>query len=293
MSVSSKPIAVHLHLYYTDMWQELSEQLKNLETTSYDLFVTLVEGNPSLEQKIKEFHPSSTIWIVENMGYDIGPFMEFLNRINLDDYDYILKLHSKHPTNGAVTKFNRWPVSRRYWKILLSEALIGSPKIWQRNLLAFAQNEKLGMIGSPALIKRRDHTDEPFMPVLQDNLKKIGLPPQNNFYFVAGTMFIVRSSLFKVLQNHYRIYDFQPTDGQVRNGTLAHIFERLFGAVVYAQGYTINGFHWNWKFLADSTCRIILRFFYQKKASKNNKLIIKICKIPVFQKKITEKNEPF
>ena len=99
-------------------------------------------------------------------------------------------------------------------------------------------------------------------------------------------MFIVRSSLFKVLQNQYSIYDFQKTDGQIRNGTLAHIFERLFGAVVNAQGYNIKGFHWNWKFLINSSCRLFLRFCYQKKINKQNKLLIKICKIPVFQKKL-------
>ena len=52
----NKPIAVHLHLYYTDMWQELSQQLRNIEGTPYELFVTLVEDNPELISKIKQFH---------------------------------------------------------------------------------------------------------------------------------------------------------------------------------------------------------------------------------------------
>lgn len=285
MVLLAKPVAVHLHLYYTELWDELCCQLKNLGDTPYKLFVTLVAENQPLQQKIKNFAPSAEILIVPNMGYDIGPFIEFLNRIDLNDYSYVLKLHSKHPTNGVATKFNYLPVSRYYWKVLLSESLIGSPKIWQKNLCAFDKDNHLGMIGSPPLIKKTDHTDAAFLPIIGQQLKRIGLPEQNNFSFVAGTMFIVRSSLLRVLQNMYHISDFQITDGQIRNGTFAHVFERLFGAIIYAQGYYIKGFHWNWKFLLNSSGRLILRFFYQKKITKNNKLTIKICKIPIFFKK--------
>jgi lipopolysaccharide biosynthesis protein len=281
-----KPIAVHLHLYYTDMWDELSLQLQNLQETPYHLFVTIVENNNELIEKIKKFHLQTTVWVVKNMGYDIGPFIDFLNRINLDDYSYILKLHSKRPSNGTDTKLNHLPVTRYYWKILLSEALIGTPQIWQRNINAFEKNSQLGMIASPHLIKKADKSDEFLIPDVKKQLQKITLPEISNFYFVAGTMFLVRSSLFKVLQHKYKIEDFQTTDGQVKDGTLAHVFERLFGAVICSQGYQIKGFSHNYKFVCSALGKIIGRFFFQKKTTKHNKVLIKICKIPVFQKNL-------
>lgn len=286
VSYPTKPIAVHLHLYYTDMWQELSLQLKNISETPYELFVTIVEDNPELISQIKNFHTPSTTWVVKNMGYDVGPFIEFLNKIDLDKYSYILKLHSKRPTNGTDTKLNHLPVTRYYWKVLLSEALIGSPQIWQNNLNAFEQNQNLGMIASPHLIKQADKSDEFLIPEVNNNLKKLGFNDCSKFSFVAGTMFLVRSNLFKILQNKYQIEDFQTTDGRIKDGTLAHVFERLFGAIIYAQGFQIRGFSHNYKFICNAIGKIICRFFFQKKVTKNNKLSIKILKIPVFQKKL-------
>jgi len=282
-----KPIAVHLHLYYTDMWEELASQLQNIENTPYELFVTLVEDNPDLSDKIQQFHSPSHISVVKNMGYDVGPFMEFLNSINLDKYDYILKLHSKRPSNGTDTKLKGLPVNRYYWKVLLSEALIGCPKIWQNNLQKMNSEKKLGMIASPHLIKKIDKTDKELIPAIKNNLQKLKLPIIENFSFVAGTMFIVRSHLLKPLQHQYTIDDFQQTDGQVKDGTLAHVLERLFGGIVYAQDYKIKGFHYNYKFVLNALVKITLRFIYQKKITKSNKLIIKVCKLPIYQSTIS------
>ena len=267
------------------MWQELSQQLKNIKETPYELFVTLVEDNPELILKIKQFHPQSTVWIVPNMGYDIGPFIEFLNKIDLDKYSYILKLHSKRPTNGTDIKINNLPINRHYWKVLLSEALIGNTQIWENNLQALSQDSKLGMIGSHYLIKKAGKTDLVMLPEVQKQLQQLGLPDIKDFSFIAGTMFLVRSSLFKVLQHHYKIEDFATTDGKITDGTLAHIMERLFGAIINAQGYNISGFSHNWKFLCNASGKIILRFLYQKKTT-SNKILVKILKIPVFQKKL-------
>ncbi len=283
----AKPIAVHLHLYYTDMWSELRAQLQNLGNTPYDLFVTLVADNSKLIAEIKKFHPQTEIWLVKNMGYDIGPFMVFLNRINLNNYSYILKLHSKRPSNGLGIKNNGYPISRYYWKVLLSEALIGSPEIWQRNLQALSEQPELGMIASPYLIKKSDKCDEKLTPTVIANLQQLNLPPLQKYSFVAGTMFIVRAELFKPLQHQYTLTDFQITDGKISDGTFAHVMERLFGAVIEAQGFAIKGFATNRRFLCHAVGQNILTFFYQKKITKNNKLLIKICKIPVFQKKLS------
>lgn len=98
-------------------------------------------------------------------------------------------------------------------------------------------------------------------------------------------MFIVRAELFKPLQHQYTLADFQVTDGKVSDSTFAHVMKRLFGAVVEAQSFAIKGFATSRRFLCHAVCQNILTFFYQKEITNNNKLLIKICKIPVFQKK--------
>lgn len=87
-------ILTHVHLYYIDMWPEIKEKLANI-TVSYDLFVTLNNRNERLQQDILNFKNDAVIQIVDNRGFDVGPFIKLLNSVDLDQYDYIIKLHTK------------------------------------------------------------------------------------------------------------------------------------------------------------------------------------------------------
>ena len=72
-------IAVHLHLYYFNQLPKVLSYLKSLEGIDYDLFVTMVQENKDVEQQLKTFNPNTNIFVVENRGYDIGPFIDFLH----------------------------------------------------------------------------------------------------------------------------------------------------------------------------------------------------------------------
>ena len=111
--------------------------MKNLADVDYDLFVTVVKSNPIIEQKIKAFNPNSHIWIVENRGYDIGPFIEFLHHINLANYSLIMKIHTKNNKTGCNTYLNQHWLSRKLWFELLIKALLGSPNVISKNIKAF------------------------------------------------------------------------------------------------------------------------------------------------------------
>ena len=88
-------IAVHLHLYYLEQLDDILQRLSYLDGCKYDLFVTMSELNPQAYEKILKFNPQATIWQTPNFGYDIGPFIDFLHKIKFDNYDYILKIHTK------------------------------------------------------------------------------------------------------------------------------------------------------------------------------------------------------
>ena len=152
--MSKKPllIAVHLHLYYLDMWPEMRGYLANMGDYPYDLYVTMVTENPQIEQEIKEFHSGSRIWIVENRGYDVGPFIEFLHRIDLNKYDLILKLHTKNKNKGVDTHIGKYIFNRKLWFKTLIGALIGSKKVFERNINEFVKYPEFGMAGSKYLI---------------------------------------------------------------------------------------------------------------------------------------------
>ena len=127
-------LAVHLHLYYFEQLPEILGYLKSLSETDYDLFVTMVEENEKVISEIKVVYPNAHIMIVPNYGYDVGPFIEFLHQIDLDKYDYILKIHSKKDVSKNRTRLNGNRMDNRLWKKILFDALLKDAERVQNNL---------------------------------------------------------------------------------------------------------------------------------------------------------------
>ena len=100
-----KPILVHVHIYYEFLWPELKSCLKNIDGYTHQIVVTLVKENPKLQEDILSSFPNAKIEIVENLGFDLGPFIHVLNEVNLDDYSYVIKLHTKRdiPTKESFS----------------------------------------------------------------------------------------------------------------------------------------------------------------------------------------------
>ena len=78
--------------------------MENIGTYPYDLYITLVKENAALVKEIQAFHPATTVWQVENRGFDVGPFIYFLQHINLSDYDLVLKIHTKEISDQVVNQ---------------------------------------------------------------------------------------------------------------------------------------------------------------------------------------------
>jgi len=279
-------LAVHLHIYYLDMWYEIKPYLKNLEGYAYDLYVTMNKQDDAIIKDIKDFNPSAKFFMVENRGYDVGPFVYFLHQIDLNDYDLILKLHTKNNKNEGSVVINNRCVNRKFWFLLLIESLIGSKTIFDNNIRAFEQDDKLGMIGSKYLISSGLKNAKSVEADVHQIMEQMGVSSNLPIMFVAGTMFMVRSHIMQKIKDYYKIEDFEITSGKQHDETLAHVFERLFGCLTKALGYKIQGFDKNRKFEVIGTLEYWKRFIYQKKVTKHNCLQIKIFRIPVYRKKM-------
>ena len=265
------------------MWKEIRELLANIEDYPYDLYVTMVEEDASITQDIKAFKPDTKIKIVENRGYDIGPFIDFLHDIDLDKYDLVLKIHTKNKAPGPRTYMANYIINRPLWAKLLTHSLLGSPKQFKKNIMKFEKNDSLGMIGSKYLILSNPKCSKDIMSQINQRLEEWGYQPVP-MKFIAGTMFMCRAKLLEPIKNSYRLTDFEPTDGSVRDGTLAHVMERLFGCAITAQGYKIEGCG---AFSPAVMLRKIYRFLYVGKQTKSGYHLIKICKLPVYWHKVS------
>lgn len=281
-----KPTAVHLHLHYTERWPEIRQYLQHMGSCPYHLYVTLSRDNAQLEAEIKKFHPQSTVWRAENRGYDIGPFVEFLHKADLSRYDLVLKIHTKSKSGLQKTWINGRCVTKKRWVNLLMNALLGSAEIWRQNLAAFEQNPGLGMLSSRYLITSEPECSEYLRPQVAAILQKMGLSVPAEITFAAGTMFLARANLFEKAKTAFAAGDFSKTDSTVQDGTLAHAFERAFGCMATAQGYEVKGFDKNWWFENQAKFQRVFNFFYSNNITSSNHQIIKVCKIPVYYRKV-------
>ena len=281
-----KPIAVHLHLYYADRWPQFKNYLKNLGNYPYELFVTLPQQNAALAEEIKKFHPQSTVWVPPNRGYDIGPFIDFLHKINLPDYDLILKIHTKDQKGLQKTWLNGRCLTKKRWCSLLLQALLGSPEICTQNIAAFANMPQLGLLSSRYVITAESEYTEHLRPQIAQLLAKMGYKAPQQITFAAGTMFFVRAGLMQKVKECFSITDFPETGPGVVDGTISHAFERVLGCVITLQGCQISGFDRNDGF--ERLCKLqrLFRYFYSNDITTSHHQIIKICKIPVYYKKV-------
>lgn len=273
-------VAVHLHLYYLEQLDDILRRLSYLNGCDYDLFVTMSELNPQAQEKILKFNPQATLWQTPNLGYDVGPFIDFLHKIKLDDYDYILKIHTKR-VSGDYCLFKHKRFSVKTWRDMLLDGVLYSPQAVQKNLRVMADNPSIGMVGNDYVLTDEKECLLP-LQTLAEEMQKIGLTMPEDLHFIAGTMFLVRAKLLQPFLK-YQITDFTISDKDIHDNTLAHVLERLFCLAVTAQGCKIQGIKYKsyaWLFFLAE----LKRFLFQKKITRHGNLIIKICKIPVYIK---------
>ena len=277
-------IAVHLHLYYQDQLEDLLSRLSNLAAIPYDFYVTMVEDNAEAKKKILAFKADAKIWIVPNLGYDIGPFIDFLHHVDLNDYDYVLKLHTKRTQSDKSCFFKGHRFDMHVWREMLLDAIISKPAI-ENALALFNSNDNVGMIGNKYILTDEIWSYNIVEAKIKTEMAKIGLNMPQDKHFVAGTMFWVRAKLLKPFLV-YKIEDFTTSNKQIHDETLAHVLERMFGFAVIAQGGQIKGVHYKSFYLAFIKAAF-QRFLFQKKVTRKGYLIVKICKIPVYYRKGT------
>ena len=94
--MSNYKIAVLVHLFYTDMWEDIKYYLNNLGDINYDLYINLVDGFYDEEciNQIKKFKNNAHIVISPNKGEDIGGFLYCYKQLK-NNPDFILKIHTK------------------------------------------------------------------------------------------------------------------------------------------------------------------------------------------------------
>ena len=277
-----KPILVHIHVFYTEQWPDLYALLTSLCEYDFDVWVTHCGNRQDFENLVLSDVSSAHVLQVPNAGYDIGPFVAVLKQVNLVDYSYCIKLHTKRdlPVNSMLGPYD---VSGGAWRHCLLSFMKGPG--FKMCLESFAADEKLGMVGHHALIWQREPSDKKVWRQAVQLLESAGLRYRNPAY-VAGSMFMCRAILLRPLVKILGESCFGTTERK-DSSSLAHVAERLLGFVITAQGYTVRDVYTPAKerfvFRLRGMSKQVLRFLYQRKITRKGKLVIKICRIPVYR----------
>ena len=287
LNYTKQKILVHLHLFYHDQLDWFLAQLKNI-TCPYDLFVTVVERNSVSLEKLLEFKPDTQIIKVKNYGYDVYPFWQVLQKINLSDYRYVLKIHTKNRREDTWKKDGGVTYTQYQWRNDLIDPLIGSKTCFRKTLKIFDKKPYVGMIGSKNLLRTKDSLA--YISDTQKICEKFNILYQEA-PFVCGTMFMVRSWILNKFKNYpFKDNDFSAIALTGQTDSLAHRMEVVFGILNAYYGYTLCGVQ-NFRTLCRLMKAKIYKYFEPKRKSyKTNEEYIQHSKY--FDKKWYLKTYP-
>ncbi|HQS73019.1 MAG TPA: rhamnan synthesis F family protein [Sulfurovum sp.] len=224
---SQKNIAIIIHVFYVDIWKEIKNYLCNLDI-AYDIYITVPEDtSENTLVEMFENTPNIHIYMVENRGRDVLPFLQVMNIIGIENYNYICKIHTKKTGESALGNV---------WRKLLYFDLLGSRETVNSIINLFENDGNIGIItGKNTILDSQRYTYGN-----RDNIdllaSKLHITYDEPYRFPAGTMFWARSNIVAPIVNLFTNgqLDFEEEAGQ-KDDTLAHAVERFFGIIAQEQ----------------------------------------------------------
>lgn len=233
----TRKVLVILHIFYKDQIPYFAEKIKNIRDCEWDLLVTGTNLDRKTKDSILAFKPNTIFVDTPNVGYDIWPFIQAIQSIDLNNYDIVLKLHTKN-NDGIKTRVNGRKITGGQWRELMVNAMLKDRERFHELIAEFSQRPSVGMLYSKEtdVVSKGNTIEDSSM--LKGELARLGINP-SSLHYCAGTMFAAKAKALKFLQTpliHEGI--FQKTGPSHGTGTMAHVYERLIPIAIYAQGYS-------------------------------------------------------
>ncbi|NRB37879.1 MAG: hypothetical protein HRU20_05335 [Pseudomonadales bacterium] len=228
--IESTRNAVVCHIYYEETVDELIESIMRLGPI--DCYISLVIGvSDHLEGRLNKLLPKAIIYLCNNLGRDIYPFIRLIQTGVLYQYKSVLKIHGKVSNNDPKQyKFNGEEWRKRSLRSLIPDDGI------ETMLEKFNAAEDIGLICPKEYIYGMEH-----LGLNAQLVKMLCYESQiefdfKSFRYPAGTMFWIKADLLctvgalKLIEGDF---DKEPIEV---DGTLAHALERFFGIMLASQG---------------------------------------------------------
>lgn len=235
----TRNLAVMVHIYNLDIWNDIYSYLKNLYNKEFDLYINLAANDNSMFKikKYKDFinnlnnlniSQNTYITFSDNKGMDIGGFIiSYLKMIDLGlNYKSIIKIHTKSNNN---------------WRFAMLYALLGTETIINNNL-ELIKKDKIGMIGND-LIPLQSIVNRNSFRYINIYMNIFNIQYNNKGHFVPGTIFWIKGDVLKKYFNEDKLNicynsfqkDYCGSKENIKEGR-PHAFERFFGMLVESSG---------------------------------------------------------
>ena len=219
----SAPVAVLIHIYYADFWEEIAPLLA-AQLFEFDLFITLTEspGTAALPAQIIAAFPQARVWQMPNHGRDIYPFVHLLNAGLFTPYNAVCKIHSKKSPHRA---------DGEDWRRALIAGVLGTPEITQTRLKRFQADPNIGFWVSDGQIYEGDTWWGANRTRTGELMGRSGITQGHDLRFPAGSIYWIKPALLaRLTALNLTPGDFEPEQALV-DGTTAHAVERFLGAL--------------------------------------------------------------
>lgn len=219
-------IAVHAHIFYLDLAEEMAAHLRHIPF-AFDLLVSTADeaARIACEAVFRSLHRVERLCVrvTPNRGRDLAPLFCLFGS-ELSGYDFIAHIHTKKSlyADGGMLG----------WREYLLRQLLGSEDQVRRIFALFADDPGLGLV-YPQNYRQFPYWGNTWLSnkgLGREWCQRLGINdmPEGYFDYPAGSMFWARMAGLRALFDAgILLTDFPDEAGQT-DGTLAHCLERLF-----------------------------------------------------------------
>jgi FMN phosphatase YigB (HAD superfamily) len=232
---SCPTIAVVVHIYYIDIFEEICGFLRNIPYHFNLLITTPIEAHvQEVKNIVQRRGLDATVFVKlsENKGRNFAPFLVEYPEL-IQQHDLMLHLHTKKSPHNAS--------EGDAWRSHLYKSLVGN-KYLVRSIIESFSDRNLGVL-YPSTYSWLPYWAHHWLSnshLVKSFYDRLSIPYSKSLEYMdfpAGSMFWARTHALKpLLEAHWTYEDFPPERGQ-NDGTVAHVIERSIVTVAKSQGY--------------------------------------------------------
>lgn len=235
--LANKKVAVHLHVFYTDLLPEFLTAFGNF-AFPYDLFITtdVEDKQGEIEAILADYQTSAQIFVTGNIGRDVLPMLKLKEQ--LQSYDYIGHFHTKKSKEADFWAGESWRKELIEMLVLPANSILAN----------FDQREDLGLVIAdiPSFFRFNKivdaYNENQIAPAMNDLWQKMGMKKSidfnalHTFVMSYGTYVWFKYDALKALFDLDLTDQDVPTEPLPQNSIL-HAIERLLVYIAWDANY--------------------------------------------------------